>query len=129
MTWAGCWKRSSSAWEKERRFTAPILPPGRCPGIGGGKEVRHLASASGARLPWRRIREEINGAGSRPAAVGVRVRAARSFLRGQGQAVTETRNDPVVVIGLGRFGGSLAVELVRRGTEVLAIDSRPKVVQ
>ncbi|MFC4058894.1 potassium channel family protein [Planomonospora corallina] len=39
------------------------------------------------------------------------------------------RNDPVVVIGLGRFGGSLAVELVRRGTEVLAIDSRPKVVQ
>jgi trk system potassium uptake protein TrkA len=41
----------------------------------------------------------------------------------------DTRNDPVVVIGLGRFGSSLAAELVRRGTEVLAIDSRPKVVQ
>ncbi|MET8333242.1 TrkA family potassium uptake protein [Streptosporangium canum] len=38
-------------------------------------------------------------------------------------------NDPVVVVGLGRFGSSLAVELARRGTEVLAIDSRPKVVQ
>ncbi|MET9338288.1 MULTISPECIES: potassium channel family protein [unclassified Nonomuraea] len=39
------------------------------------------------------------------------------------------RNDPVVVIGLGRFGTALALELTRRGTEVLAIDSRPKVVQ
>nr|BFE77984.1 TrkA family potassium uptake protein [Planobispora longispora] len=43
--------------------------------------------------------------------------------------MADTRNDPVVVIGLGRFGSSLATELVRRGTEVLAIDSRPKVVQ
>ncbi|GAB4054564.1 potassium channel family protein [Catellatospora paridis] len=41
----------------------------------------------------------------------------------------ESGNDPVVVIGLGRFGSSLAVELMRRGTEVLAIDHRPKVVQ
>ncbi|MFC4589141.1 potassium channel family protein [Sphaerisporangium corydalis] len=40
-----------------------------------------------------------------------------------------SRDSPVVVIGLGRFGTSLAVELVRRGTEVLAIDNRPKVVQ
>lgn len=39
------------------------------------------------------------------------------------------RNEPVVVIGLGRFGTSLALELVRDGTEVLAIDSRPRVVQ
>lgn len=39
------------------------------------------------------------------------------------------RNDPVVVIGLGRFGTALALELTRRGTEVLAVDSRPKVVQ
>ncbi|MEU4544639.1 potassium channel family protein [Nonomuraea dietziae] len=39
------------------------------------------------------------------------------------------RNDPVVVIGLGRFGTALALELTRRGTEVLAIDNRPKVVQ
>jgi trk system potassium uptake protein TrkA len=34
-----------------------------------------------------------------------------------------------VVIGLGRFGGALALELTSQGTEVLAIDSRPKVVQ
>ncbi|MFC7759435.1 potassium channel family protein [Catellatospora bangladeshensis] len=39
------------------------------------------------------------------------------------------KNDPVVVIGLGRFGSSLAIELMRRGTEVLAIDNRPKLVQ
>ncbi|WP_436791916.1 potassium channel family protein [Yinghuangia sp. YIM S10712] len=38
-------------------------------------------------------------------------------------------NEPVVVIGLGRFGSSLALELTRHDTEVLAIDSRPKVVQ
>lgn len=37
--------------------------------------------------------------------------------------------EPVVVIGLGRFGTSLALELARRGTEVLAIDSSPQVVQ
>ncbi|MBA9004550.1 potassium channel family protein [Thermomonospora cellulosilytica] len=43
--------------------------------------------------------------------------------------MAERRNDPVVVIGLGRFGSSLALELVRQGTEVLAIDHRPKVVQ
>ncbi|CAM01457.1 potassium channel family protein [Saccharopolyspora erythraea] len=34
-----------------------------------------------------------------------------------------------MVIGLGRFGSSLAGELVSRGSEVLAIDSRPDVVQ
>ncbi|SFT07252.1 potassium channel family protein [Saccharopolyspora flava] len=42
------------------------------------------------------------------------------------------RNDDtnqIVVIGLGRFGSSLAAELVRRGSEVLALDSRPGVVQ
>lgn len=43
--------------------------------------------------------------------------------------MAEKRRDPVVVIGLGRFGTSLALELIRRGTEVLAIDRRPKVVQ
>jgi trk system potassium uptake protein len=43
--------------------------------------------------------------------------------------LAERSNDPVVVIGLGRFGSSLALELTRRGTEVLAIDSRPKIVQ
>jgi trk system potassium uptake protein TrkA len=39
------------------------------------------------------------------------------------------RNEPVVVIGLGRFGSALALELTRRGTEVLAIDISPKRVQ
>ncbi|WP_211902866.1 potassium channel family protein [Saccharopolyspora erythraea] len=34
-----------------------------------------------------------------------------------------------MVIGLGRFGSSLAGELVSRGSEVLGIDSRPEVVQ
>ncbi|MCG5212622.1 potassium channel family protein [Streptosporangium sp. KLBMP 9127] len=43
--------------------------------------------------------------------------------------MADTRNDPVVVIGLGRFGSSLALELTRRGTEVLAIDHRQKIVQ
>ncbi|MBA8824622.1 trk system potassium uptake protein TrkA [Saccharopolyspora lacisalsi] len=34
-----------------------------------------------------------------------------------------------VVIGLGRFGSSLALELVERGSEVLALDNRPLLVQ
>ena len=37
--------------------------------------------------------------------------------------------DPVAVIGLGRFGTALALELAGGGTEVLAIDHRPDVVQ
>ncbi|WP_173530413.1 potassium channel family protein [Nonomuraea antri] len=43
--------------------------------------------------------------------------------------MADNNSDPVVVIGLGRFGTSLALELIRRGTEVLAIDNRPKVTQ
>lgn len=43
--------------------------------------------------------------------------------------MADIHNEPVVIIGLGRFGGSIAAELVSSGTEVLAIDSRPKVVQ
>jgi trk system potassium uptake protein TrkA len=43
--------------------------------------------------------------------------------------LAERHNETVVVIGLGRFGSSLAVELTRRGTEVLAVDSDPKLVQ
>lgn len=35
----------------------------------------------------------------------------------------------VAVIGLGRFGGALATELVRSGTEVLGIDTDEDVVQ
>ena len=34
-----------------------------------------------------------------------------------------------MVLGLGRFGASLASELVRRGTEVLGVDSNQRVVQ
>ncbi len=35
----------------------------------------------------------------------------------------------MVVIGLGRFGSALALELVREGVDVLAIDARPEIVQ
>jgi trk system potassium uptake protein len=37
--------------------------------------------------------------------------------------------DQVVVIGLGRFGGSVAEELVRLGFEVLGIDGRAEMIQ
>lgn len=43
--------------------------------------------------------------------------------------MADRRSEPVVVIGLGRFGTSLALELVQAGTEVLAIDSQPRVVE
>ncbi|BBX32823.1 TrkA-N domain-containing protein [Mycolicibacterium mageritense DSM 44476 = CIP 104973] len=43
--------------------------------------------------------------------------------------MADQRNEPVVVIGLGRFGTAIASELTRRGTEVLAIDESVKVVQ
>ncbi|WP_084965562.1 potassium channel family protein [Thermoactinospora rubra] len=43
--------------------------------------------------------------------------------------MADKNTEPVVVIGLGRFGSSLALELVRRGTEVLAIDNSRKTVQ
>ena len=33
------------------------------------------------------------------------------------------------MLGLGRFGASLALELIRRGSEVLAVDSDPHLVQ
>lgn len=39
------------------------------------------------------------------------------------------KDAPVVVIGLGRFGSAVALGLTRRGTEVLALDSRYDVVQ
>ena len=35
----------------------------------------------------------------------------------------------IAVLGLGRFGGSLAVELIRQGWEVIGVDSAPAVVQ
>ncbi len=40
-----------------------------------------------------------------------------------------SHKDPVAVIGLGRFGTALALELARGGTEVLAVDNRPDIVQ
>jgi trk system potassium uptake protein TrkA len=43
--------------------------------------------------------------------------------------LADRRNEPVVVIGLGRFGSSIALELTRHGTEVLAIDKDAKQVQ
>jgi trk system potassium uptake protein TrkA len=43
--------------------------------------------------------------------------------------LADNKNEPVVVIGLGRFGTALALELTREGIEVLAIDSRSRVVQ
>lgn len=43
--------------------------------------------------------------------------------------MADRKKDAVVVIGLGRFGSALALELCREGTEVMAIDSRRDIVQ
>lgn len=43
--------------------------------------------------------------------------------------MADTSREPVAVIGMGRFGQALAKELITLGTEVLAIDSQPKVTQ
>jgi trk system potassium uptake protein TrkA len=43
--------------------------------------------------------------------------------------LADMRSEPVVLIGLGRFGSAVALELTRRGIEVLAIDSSAKRVQ
>ncbi len=40
-----------------------------------------------------------------------------------------SRRDPVAVLGLGRFGSALALELHRGGTEVIGVDARADVVQ
>jgi trk system potassium uptake protein TrkA len=40
-----------------------------------------------------------------------------------------TAADPILVIGLGRFGTSVALSLVRLGHEVLAVDERADIVQ
>ncbi|MEH1128040.1 potassium channel family protein [Micromonospora sp. CPCC 206061] len=42
--------------------------------------------------------------------------------------MASVHNEPVVVLGLGRFGSSLALELASRGTEVLGIDINSKIV-
>lgn len=41
----------------------------------------------------------------------------------------QNKEKRVLVIGLGRFGSSLALELVNHGWEVLGIDSNPRIVQ
>ncbi|MEV0351466.1 TrkA family potassium uptake protein [Nonomuraea sp. NPDC050680] len=43
--------------------------------------------------------------------------------------MADRNSDPVVVIGLGRFGAALALELTRRGAQVLAIDNRASMAQ
>ncbi|MDX8054366.1 TrkA family potassium uptake protein [Lentzea sp. BCCO 10_0798] len=43
--------------------------------------------------------------------------------------MSDKHTSHVVVVGLGRFGSSLALELTARGTEVLGIDVNPKIVQ
>ncbi|MDQ0663161.1 trk system potassium uptake protein TrkA [Arthrobacter ulcerisalmonis] len=48
------------------------------------------------------------------------------FIRKAGRVA---QADSVVVIGLGRFGGALALELEAQGTEVLGIDSDEEIVQ
>lgn len=53
--------------------------------------------------------------------------ARSSVLSGRNDHIP--RQSRVVVLGLGRFGASLALELVRRGTEVLGVDNTPRVVQ
>ena len=51
--------------------------------------------------------------------------------RHSGPSRRAKRNGPsgAVVVGLGRFGKSLALELMEEGTEVLGIDDNPKTVQ
>jgi trk system potassium uptake protein len=43
--------------------------------------------------------------------------------------LSDNKASRVVVLGLGRFGSSLALELVAQGVEVMAIDSDPKLIQ
>lgn len=44
-------------------------------------------------------------------------------------AKSRPRNDAVLVVGLGRFGSSIAEELTRLGHDVLAVDRTPSLVQ
>ena len=56
-------------------------------------------------------------------------RSAGSGRRGERKAERMAAADSVVVIGLGRFGSSVALELEAAGTEVLGIDSDEEIVQ
>ncbi|SDK87772.1 trk system potassium uptake protein TrkA [Cryobacterium psychrotolerans] len=54
---------------------------------------------------------------------------AKFSLFGHSQPARMAEEDAVVVIGLGRFGSSLAIELMESGTEVLGIDADEDIVQ
>ncbi|WP_174776164.1 MULTISPECIES: TrkA family potassium uptake protein [unclassified Cryobacterium] len=54
---------------------------------------------------------------------------AKFSLFGHNQPARLAEADSVVVIGLGRFGSSLALELMASGTEVLGIDGDEEIVQ
>ncbi|MGH3759694.1 NAD-binding protein [Actinophytocola sp.] len=54
---------------------------------------------------------------------------ARTSTRSSGRSHAGLDDETVVVIGLGRFGGALALELVALGGNVMAIDTNPKIVQ
>lgn len=54
---------------------------------------------------------------------------ARYSLLGRRKPARLTEASSVVVIGLGRFGSALALELMRGGTEVLGIDGDEEIVQ
>ncbi|GAB7192959.1 TrkA family potassium uptake protein [Kineococcus sp. NUM-3379] len=56
-------------------------------------------------------------------------RSRRPGRRGLRAARRVAAADSVVVIGLGRFGRALALELMAEGTEVLGIDDDPRTVQ
>lgn len=53
----------------------------------------------------------------------------KSLFSTKSDATRVAQADSVAVIGLGRFGRSLALELMAGGTEVLGIDSREEIVQ
>ena len=55
--------------------------------------------------------------------------AKSGFFSGAARASRIAEADSVAVIGLGRFGQALAMELMATGTEVLGIDTSEEIVQ
>ena len=92
-----------------------------------------FTATSGDAMPWERYAK-----GERPSVSGHRLTwssrahadASHDAFRGYLDSVfTWADGSPIVVIGLGRFGQSLSLELMDLGLEVLGIDSDPRVVQ
>ena len=54
---------------------------------------------------------------------------AKFSLFGHNQPARMAEEDAIVVIGLGRFGSALALELMASGSEVLGIDDSEEIVQ